>query len=533
MFGMKCKVGLMMSLIFMLSTQISAQSKSAGSINYTVIEKPGKNPRKFFIPPVPRDFTLTFSPSKIKGQFKDDAQSKYYITDLEKGIKKYTRNYFPDVPQSIEEDVLPQVLKTVFTPKRKKKIAGFECNSAIILVNQQWLDIFYTTEIPGRHPNVYNVPGFALEYTIPSDDGTITFRATAAEFFQPSRELFDVNNSNFIRPIPQSKPSIAVESQPKETTNPSTSVVASPSKPEKVVAADPIEKTPNEPTTAPQTRTNDEPILEESSGLTVIDQTAPDETTYEGSGVTIINDDGERKEVEAKKKETEKRKPIRLANLKKRVGRIFKRKTPSESPEVSSDGQPAGDEDEYEVVFDPVLRKNVHVKKSEIKTEGVETDPLAHNYIPPIVTENSIHVSTNLKALPKLDLQTLEGKTISNEVLSGKVTVINFWFIACRPCITEIPHLNKLVEKYAGTDVEFLALGLDKTDRIKQTLIAYPFSYQMIPEAGNTIFDFGVNIYPTHMVFDKSGKLVFSDTGFTAEVESGLLNAIDKALNGQ
>ena len=47
-------------------------------------------------------------------------------------------------------------------------------------------------------------------------------------------------------------------------------------------------------------------------------------------------------------------------------------------------------------------------------------------------------------------VKTIGGKRLTLAELQGKVVVINFWFIGCAPCISEMPALNKLVDSKLG-----------------------------------------------------------------------------------
>ena len=49
----------------------------------------------------------------------------------------------------------------------------------------------------------------------------------------------------------------------------------------------------------------------------------------------------------------------------------------------------------------------------------------------------------------------MNGNSYSLGILKGKVVVINFWFVECKPCVIEMPELNEIVEKYKSEEVVF------------------------------------------------------------------------------
>src|SRR5215207_201627 len=56
----------------------------------------------------------------------------------------------------------------------------------------------------------------------------------------------------------------------------------------------------------------------------------------------------------------------------------------------------------------------------------------------------------------------INGKNVNLKNLKGKVIVLNFWFINCAPCRSEIPLLNALVDSFKTNDkVVFVAVALD------------------------------------------------------------------------
>ena len=135
------------------------------------------------------------------------------------------------------------------------------------------------------------------------------------------------------------------------------------------------------------------------------------------------------------------------------------------------------------------------------------------------------------KPAPAFTATDLSGQTYTMEELKGRTVVLNFWFIGCKPCIMEMPHLNEVVQKYKQEDVIFLAFALDQEEELRQFLSKTPFLYNIVPDAGNTARDaFGVNAFPTSMVIDKEGILTDYMTGYSDDVGEKLSAMIEKAL---
>ena len=134
------------------------------------------------------------------------------------------------------------------------------------------------------------------------------------------------------------------------------------------------------------------------------------------------------------------------------------------------------------------------------------------------------------KDAPKFSVTTLDGKNWNNASLKGKVTVLNFWFIACKPCILEIPALNKLAKKYTDDDVVFLALGLDSKSDIYNFLETQKFEYQLVPNSEPITEDFRIGVFPAHIVIDPKGKVVLESMGFYPSTISNIEKSIQNQL---
>src|SRR5882757_106668 len=68
--------------------------------------------------------------------------------------------------------------------------------------------------------------------------------------------------------------------------------------------------------------------------------------------------------------------------------------------------------------------------------------------------------------LPGFDLTSANHTRIQKSDLLGKVTLINFWFIQCPPCIFEIPELNKMPERINDQNFRLVSLTPDSQSEI-------------------------------------------------------------------
>lgn len=111
------------------------------------------------------------------------------------------------------------------------------------------------------------------------------------------------------------------------------------------------------------------------------------------------------------------------------------------------------------------------------------------------------------KKIPQFEFEDLKGNVFTNKNTQGKIRVIKLWFIACKPCVQEIPKLNKLVASCKNRDdILFLAPAFDAKKELLQFVSETPFSYHVIPNQTNFIYkSWKAFIFPTHIVVNKNG----------------------------
>lgn len=137
-------------------------------------------------------------------------------------------------------------------------------------------------------------------------------------------------------------------------------------------------------------------------------------------------------------------------------------------------------------------------------------------------------VNKPLKSFSQTDLN---NKPWMPDSLKGKVTVINFWFTSCKPCILEMPHLNKLVADNKDKDVVFIAPAPEEGPQIKKFLKKYSFDYTIIPASLDYITALGVENFPTHIITDQMGIVRQVFIGYADDIKEKLQAEIDKLIN--
>ena len=137
---------------------------------------------------------------------------------------------------------------------------------------------------------------------------------------------------------------------------------------------------------------------------------------------------------------------------------------------------------------------------------------------------------------PDFSLTDIYGISYSNESLLGKIVVFNFWGIWCKPCVKEIPQLNKLAKYYSNRDdIIFLAVSSDSEKSLKKFIKRKKFGYNQVSYKdamglSAQLMDLGMYGVPVHIVLDKKGNVVFRFLGDSPGIDKMLTKSIQRQL---
>ena len=113
----------------------------------------------------------------------------------------------------------------------------------------------------------------------------------------------------------------------------------------------------------------------------------------------------------------------------------------------------------------------------------------------------------------------LDGNDVDESLFSkNKVTVVNFWFSGCKPCVEELSKLNELNDKIKKMGGEVVGINTDTLDdnqdgikEAKDILKSQGASYKNLTFASDsTVGKYAGNIiaFPTTVLVDKGGNII-------------------------
>ena len=113
----------------------------------------------------------------------------------------------------------------------------------------------------------------------------------------------------------------------------------------------------------------------------------------------------------------------------------------------------------------------------------------------------------------------LDGNDVDESLFAqNKVTVVNFWFSGCKPCVEELSELNELNDELkemggevVGINVDTLADNQDGIKEAKKILEAQGASYKNLTFASDSAageYARTIMAFPTTVLVDKDGNII-------------------------
>ncbi len=112
---------------------------------------------------------------------------------------------------------------------------------------------------------------------------------------------------------------------------------------------------------------------------------------------------------------------------------------------------------------------------------------------------------------PKFSFPDLDGKIVSLSDYKGKIVLLNIWATWCRPCVSEMPSMAKLYNKFKKEDFEILAVSIDTKGRkvVAPFMELHNLSFKALLDTQGTIQNaYQTTGIPESFVIDKKGVII-------------------------
>ncbi|HKW82866.1 MAG TPA: TlpA disulfide reductase family protein [Burkholderiaceae bacterium] len=124
-------------------------------------------------------------------------------------------------------------------------------------------------------------------------------------------------------------------------------------------------------------------------------------------------------------------------------------------------------------------------------------------------------------AAPDFTLRTMNGPNLRLAEQRGRVVMVNFWATWCGPCRQEMPHLNRLYEKYRASGFVLLGVNVDDDTRNAAELatkLGLKFPVLLDTDKGvSKLYD--LSTMPSTVLIDRDGKVRYVHRGYLTGYE--------------
>lgn len=134
------------------------------------------------------------------------------------------------------------------------------------------------------------------------------------------------------------------------------------------------------------------------------------------------------------------------------------------------------------------------------------------------------------KPFPPFSITTNQGVNYTDSNLKGKIVLLNFWFTSCRPCVEELPDINKLKKEFESENVIFIAPTFEGDVQVDKFLKRFSFEYEIVPDVKDFVLANNVRSFPTHIVIDQEGIVKKVVNGYSVLTDNMLRKAVRKLL---
>ncbi|OQP51333.1 hypothetical protein A4H97_27535 [Niastella yeongjuensis] len=156
---------------------------------------------------------------------------------------------------------------------------------------------------------------------------------------------------------------------------------------------------------------------------------------------------------------------------------------------------------------------NVNTRPAEPEADSWFCSTYQKEY-QPRKKENRQLIASGAVMMPVWSMREYNGKdtpVFSSSAVTGKLVLYDFWIKGCGPCMASFPIQQRLQKTYGGDHFQLLSVNtVDKKEDISFFYKREQPLYKMLYEGEAMAKELGIDSYPTLILADKTGKVIYA-----------------------
>jgi peroxiredoxin len=138
-----------------------------------------------------------------------------------------------------------------------------------------------------------------------------------------------------------------------------------------------------------------------------------------------------------------------------------------------------------------------------------------------VANGSAMSALTPLSAAPDFTLRSVSGPNFRLQEQRGRVVLINFWATWCGPCRQEMPHLNRLHDKYRSAGFVLLGVNVDDDARnAAEVALKLGVKFPVLLDTDKAVSHlYDLKTMPSTVLIDRDGRVRYVHKGYLAGYE--------------
>jgi len=132
-------------------------------------------------------------------------------------------------------------------------------------------------------------------------------------------------------------------------------------------------------------------------------------------------------------------------------------------------------------------------------------------------------------SLPSIVVKDMNGQSVNfaEFAANGQITIVSFWATWCKPCLQELNNIDNVYEEWQKKyNVRLIAVSVDDSrsaNKVKGLVTSKNWTYDVLIDLNSDLRRaLNVTNPPTTFLIDKSGKIIYTHTGYLEGDEAEL-----------